>query len=756
MVEPIGYVEPEPDEFEGDAVSGDLETFLITPGNLTPPPVCGSFADAGGSWLEPADQALETFGRIFRERKILDGANISFDLAIVGAFRLDLLPEIFEHLERGLVHDVQHSIALDAIAKGILYKDPNTGGPLRVMKHDGSWGKVTKRYSLETCVRLILGRNNAKENDEYRLRYGELAALPISAWPEKARTYPIDDANNTREVAQEQRRRALSGDYENQGPIFRWIPRTQSAEPLGWSHLTHQTRAAFAMQLAAVWGIRADPAAVEALAADMVREHERTEGQLRAANLLKLEGDEWKENGSAVKARVAIAYGTDPNSKCSNCNGTGKVKSAKTKNLIQCKTCSATGLEIAPTVPRTPADGIKADRDTLLESHDEVLEGLAERDAKVLDTYVPFLRNAARAPAIISPNVILETARASWGILQTLPKFVFIHDANDRLVKRPEGGVRECIVAPEGWVLVSVDYNALEFATLGQVALWVVGYSRIAEAINAGKDAHSILGARMTSIEYAAFKAQVDAKAEFYKLIRQGSKAGNFGFGGLMGPVKFAITQRRAKVGGDHGSMCRLMGREVHPCGSVKITTWKKRPVPPVCDQCAEVSAELKAGWLDTWPEMNDYFEWISSIPGIDEGEGQILSPGTGFVRGKLNASQAANHCFQHLAAMGAKHALWNVSRECYTDKRSALYGSKPIVFAHDEILALLPESQAHDAAMRLAEIMRDPELGMRKFVPDVAINCEPALMRRWYKAADPVYDANGKLIPWEPKKKGQ
>ena len=125
----------------------------------------------------------------------------------------------------------------------------------------------------------------------------------------------------------------------------------------------------------------------------------------------------------------------------------------------------------------------------------------------------------------------------------------------------------------------------------------------------------------MTSLTYEDFRARLKATETkaLFKRLRDGTKAGNFGFGGLMGPAKFALTQRKAKIGG-HGSMCRLMAREVHPCGSVKITEYRRRPCPPVCDQCVEVSAELKGGWLETWPEMPDYFDWVASLPGVQDG----------------------------------------------------------------------------------------------------------------------------------------
>jgi hypothetical protein len=38
----------------------------------------------------------------------------------------------------------------------------------------------------------------------------------------------------------------------------------------------------------------------------------------------------------------------------------------------------------------------------------------------------------------------------------------------------------------------------------------------------------------------------------------------------------------------------------------------------------------------------------------------------------------------------------------------------------------------------------------MKVYTPDVAIEAPPALMRRWYKGADPVY-RDGRLVPWEP-----
>ena len=740
-------------------ITFDLETFLIGPGQASPPAVCGSFATETGAWLVSADVAFSRLAALIQTDPtiLVGGANLAFDFAVTMADRPDLIPLVFDLYDRsgklgeGGVFDLCIAQALNDIAQGRLLQDLD-GTPLRSMKSDGTFGKRTNRYSLANVLRLLTGRIDAKANDHYRLRYGTLAGIPIEQWPPEARQYPVDDAHNSLDCVKVQHSRAaLPHGAESRffgcGEVWQFIPTKDpaTAKRFGWTHQIHQARAALAMQLAATWGLRTDPVAVAELSRVAKAEYDSTIELLNQHGLAKQDGEELKKDSAAVKARVAIAYGTDPLSVCPVCNGSKKVPSPKTKKPIQCKACSATGLEIGPAVPRTPADGIKADRMTLEESADPVLESLADADAKTWQTYVPFLQRATQHPETIDFNAVLETGRASWGILQTLPK---------------KPGVRECVIPERGHKFVSVDYSALEFATFGQVALWVVGYSKIVEVLNTGKDPHSILGARMIGRTYEEFIAGLaDPKTkDTFKSYRFGTKAGNFGFGGLMGPVRFAQTQRRQKpfpyLDGRpafHGSLCRILGREVERgCNTDQIFTWAKRPIAPTCRQCVEVALELKNGWLGTWEEAQPYFDWITSLPGVDDGHGLIVSPGSGWLRGELNASEAANHPFQHLASMGAKRALWNVTKEMY-DRRldSPLFGSRVLVFAHDEIVAQVPDALAHEASHRLADVMI---ASMREFVPDVLIKAEPALMDRWYKKAEPVYDSKGRLIPWQPK----
>lgn len=107
------------------------------------------------------------------------------------------------------------------------------------------------------------------------------------------------------------------------------------------------------------------------------------------------------------------------------------------------------------------------------------------------------------------------------------------------------------------------------------------------------------------------------------------------------------------------------------------------------------------------------------------------------------------NSYFQGSVADGAKFACFLVAWECYAKPESPLYGCRPVLFLHDEILIEAPEERAHEAAVRLGQVMVE---ALQCFLPDVPVTASPALMRRWYKGAEAAYDANGRLVPWEPK----
>ena len=136
--------------------------------------------------------------------------------------------------------------------------------------------------------------------------------------------------------------------------------------------------------------------------------------------------------------------------------------------------------------------------------------------------------------------------------------------------------------------------------------------------------------------------------------------------------------------------------------------------------------------------------------------------PNTYFVaRRDKTVYVTGNSVFQGRAADGAKRAGWYLAQECYLGfskywpddgrPRSPLYGSRPVLFVHDEFILEVPIATAHEATLRQSEVM---VLGMKEVVPDVKVGTEYAIARRWYKGASAVYDEHKRLVPWEPKEK--
>jgi len=110
----------------------------------------------------------------------------------------------------------------------------------------------------------------------------------------------------------------------------------------------------------------------------------------------------------------------------------------------------------------------------------------------------------------------------------------------------------------------------------------------------------------------------------------------------------------------------------------------------------------------------------------------------TGRLRGYPSYCAARNTVFQGLAADGAKLALYRLHRESF----------RVVNFIHDEVIVELPEQADHTAlAEQIKRIMVDE---MRRVVPDIPIECEYALMRRWHKGAEAVYE-NERLVPSMP-----
>lgn len=341
------------------------------------------------------------------------------------------------------------------------------------------------------------------------------------------------------------------------------------------------------------------------------------------------------------------------------------------------------------------------DEEACLDSGDQVLEAYAKHSS--LGTFfskdLPILR---RKQVHSRYSSMQETGRTASS------------DPNLQNLKR-DGGMRECFVPRPGFVFVDSDYDAVELRTFAQVCLWSVGFSRLAERLNGGFDPHLDLGAQLLGIPYE--KAQSRKKESEVKHARQCAKAANFGFPGGMGVERFRATAKRQQ----------------------------DLVLSP------EEAQKLKDSWFEAWPEAKEYFAWIRKLDWKTDREGVERALLQHFVseryRGGVRYTEACNSPFQGLAADLAKNAGFLISRACYDKTRdSVLFGSRIVLFAHDQFIVEVPEEIGHECAQEVGRLMR---LGAEPFVPDVPVTCTPCLSVKFSKEAFDAYDDTGRLQPW-------
>lgn len=333
--------------------------------------------------------------------------------------------------------------------------------------------------------------------------------------------------------------------------------------------------------------------------------------------------------------------------------------------------------------PLTEKGSVKTDGDTLKNSSNPDLIKFAEtKFAETLYTrYAPILKGSRTVHP--SYNVLVKSGRTSC--------------KNPNMQNPPrEGGFRECFEPRPGYVYVLCDYDQIELVALAQIHKWLFNSSTIADAINEGRDIHLEVAAKLNPDDPQSY--------------RQFAKIANYGFPGGLSARVFT-------------SYAKSFGLDI----------------------TEEQSNDIRAAWLDTWPEMRQYFSYISKQTrwGSTEIE-QYLS---GRIRGGCSFTQCANTYFQGLVADGAKAALVRISEDCYTNPNSPLWESRPVAFLHDEIILESPEKVSVEAAEELGRLMVET---MKEYIPDVLVEATPYLSRQWSKSAKRVV-VNGKLTPWSP-----
>lgn len=675
-------------------LSFDTETDLIAPANLAPALACLTWSDGEDAdichWSDSYRQCRDVL------EKECTTANGPYDLAVIWANHRDLKELIWEGLVEGRYHDVLTRQKLMDIGAGC-YR--------RVFrKLPGEEKARPLRYGLSDMHARYFG--SFMEKDEWRLRYGELRQFPLSQWPQGAIKYATYDAVVTARVH----------DLQNAAAV------EQGHTHNLWDEAA-QVRAHWALHLASCWGFQTDLKQVERVIGQIDTEQPQLAKRLAAANLVRWEKNKFIRSEKLAKTMMYQAVGdagelTD--------TGYKKVKSGElTKDAA------------------LRAGYIKIDEEWCEVSKSEDLIAYYQfRQNQLLRAKLGHIRTAAfySLPIQTRFEVLMETGRTSSSedkaipnsmALQNPPKKPILASKVDRWnpkIGEPMvgedgklvGGMRECFVARPGCTLIACDYNQAELVSLAQVTYAAFGLSKMRELINAGMDLHVDFAKEIIALEqgrtltYEEAYRLHDAKDPLMKARRSLAKGFNFGKPGGLGAESFQSYVRKA--------------------WGVEITFLQ--------------SKSLGIKWVNHFSEMREYFKWMSQLVEMGGGKADIQQFMTGRWRGRCFYTQACNTMFQGLTADAAKAAFFEVSRLCYTVKSSPLYGCRPLLFVHDEIIIEAPLEQAAEAAAELERVM---VAVYQQYTPDVRIQASAHLMNRWSKDAQATYDERGKLVPWEP-----
>jgi hypothetical protein len=629
----------------------DCETCLFRPGVKAPELVCVSFAAPGEEpGVVHVDDALPLVTEWLVGDELLVGHNVPYDFAVLCAQWPQLVPLVFKAYDDDRVTDTKIRQQLLDIASG------QFRGYLRVfnkavceihedcdpehcssatMKKSGRW--MPHEYDLDALTYRATGKRLDK--DTWRLRYGEFLHVPLSEWPEGAREYPLEDARATLDV------------FLQQEEHVQYIP-----------DQFRQARAAWALHLTSVWGLRTHAPGVDKLEQETRTALSGIEGDLQAAGLVRADGS----------------------------------RNVKAARALMVQVCEA----LKKPVRLTAKGQVSLDSDACEASEYDLLEDYAELTSlkNVLSKDIPVLRAGITFPVHTTFGLA-----ASGRSTSSKPNV-----QNPRRLP----GIRETFIPRAGKVFAQADFSGLELHTLAQTCVTLFGQSKLAEALNAGIDPHTAFAADILGISYEEAVARKNAGDEAVDDARQTGKVFNFGSPGGLGAEKLCLYARKT-----YGVLL-----------------------------AEDRARELKVAWLGRWPEMRLFFDHVGKLVDEDTGDALVEQLFSKRWRGGAHYTAACNTYFQGLGADAAKRALYLVSRACYAESRSVLYGSRPVNFVHDEVILETDDVPgAHDVAVELGRLMVE---GANEFLPDVPARVEPLLARCWSKKSKPVY-VDGRLVPW-------
>lgn len=683
----------------------DLETRLISAEDPFPEPICASISvrDEDGSYdtelIGQPDGIANAVHFVLETADVVVGHSVGYDFLCLVKHLPELTPAILDAYERLKITDT-------CIREKLL--NLSNHGRIQSYRPTKDSPPVKLSYHLSDLEATYLGLDRSawkKGEDAWRMRYAELVGVPANEYPEEAREYALADAENTLRIyyAQEEAR---------------------AAKELSTKTEEFQARADFALNCFTDTGICIDPVARERL-------REQVEQDLAEPEKVLV------ERGFLTPGHDGIPYKNGAKDEDGNVKRTKPQKAKLAEKRLKehvAAACKAAAVEPVRTEKGAVslADDVLVDLAPLL--GDEVLDAYVERQKvrKLQTTELPRLETDVIRGRY---DVLKETGRTSCRKDRCYPS---------TNLQNIDSRVRQCYAPRRGAVLCSVDYSSLELVSLAQQSLRLFGYSKLAETLNAGRDAHAFLGAQLAAkldpefrrsheakepvARYEAFQELQSTDPALFRKYRKFAKPTGLGYPGGLGPRTFLVFAK-----GTYGvDLVEEFGSE---------------------EKALEVAAELKALWLDTYPEMEDFFRHVNDTCAYgwgSEQQFQYVTP-LGMVRRGADYCSCCNGLgMQSPSAEGAKEACWRLAKALATPGWFRDSGTRPLAFIHDEILAEIPEGPRELRDRCAREIERTMVEAMQECFPDVLVRAEPALMRRWDKDAEMVLGEDGLLDVWE------
>lgn len=760
-------------------VAFDCETHRIGPGNIAPPVVCGIFSwrndngpangiDTNISGNHPDDCLEDKIEWLLTDPDLrVVTHNGGFDYAAICRTWPRLIPAVYALLRSGR--------ATDTLWREKLLNLSTSGRLDQVELPDGTFKPL--RYRLQDLVENYLGLDISadKEGDEdaWRLNFDSLDGLQAEDYPEEARKYAISDGEYTLQVC-----------YAQEARKAQWQMASTETEEV-------QLFKSFVLQLMSAWGMAVDPAATAEMEAAVTKVIEENRTLLEAEGILRAQDsvgqpyarDLTRAYDLLVAHGLVDPFGTSdelvewtPYADFLREEGikfkqtTGKPGSLNTKCLQDYLSDLYHRLGELPTMTAGGSRGpqIKCDAEIqeYLAGKDPVMAQYYERQAlqKLVTQMIPMLRSGS----VVHPSydAVKETGRTSsfdGGKRRIEGKEQRIYPSvNIQQIPNEIRGLdpRRCFRPRKGTVFFDVDITGLELACVGHVTYELLGESVHRDLYNAGVDLHGYLGAQLAlnsdesahpllrdfqtacrdegiraypMAVYEAFQLlkvhdEEDVR-KFYKHFRNFAKPVGLGFPGGLGPATMVEFARKTY--------------------GVVLTE--------------EQAYAFREFWRVTYPEMPRFFDWINGqTDQFNTGRGgetlyEYITP-MGMVRRGATFCAAANGtCMQSPGAEAATTGAILVSQACYDPTAgpdgspSVLYGCRPIAFVHDQIIGETTRDRTLWSA-QCEEVARLIRVGAEMVLTSIKMRTDEALLTHvWSKAAVPVRNEQGNLIPWRP-----